>query len=194
MKITIANYNPQWPVTFLKERDSIERALMQLNPVIEHIGSTSVYGLAAKPVIDILVGLEDENKLQQVISPMINTGFVYFKKYEALMPYRRYFVRLYPLHGKVIPDIVDAHDDFTGGRDFTTVTHVHIIVKNTSHFTRHIAFRDYLKAHDDIRDEYDALKRELSETEFKDTLAYNDAKNSFMKQTEKDAIAWFEQQ
>lgn len=66
------------------------------------------------------------------------------------------------------------------------------MIKDTYHFKRHIAFRDYLKAHPDVRDEYDALKRGLAQIEFKDGLAYNDAKDSFVKQTERDAISWAE--
>jgi GrpB-like predicted nucleotidyltransferase (UPF0157 family) len=192
MKIIIADYNPLWPVTFLKERHIIESALNGLHPVIEHIGSTSVPGLGAKPIIDILVGLENETQLEDSIPPMINMGYVYFKKYNPVMPYRRYFVRLNPAKGRVIPDVIDAQHDIVGGADFTALTNVHVIVKDTYHFKRHIALRDYLKAHPDVRDEYDALKRGLSQVEFKDGLAYNDAKDSFVKQTERDAVSWVE--
>ena len=192
MKIAIADYNPLWPVTFLKERHIIGSALKGLNPVIEHIGSTAVSGLGAKPVIDILVGLEDERQLGETIMPMIDAGYVYFKKYEPMMPYRRFFVRLNPKNGKIIPEMIDVHDGFTGGIDFDPKTHIHIVVRDTYHFKRHIAFRNYLNAHQDVRDEYDALKRELAQKDFKDSLAYNDAKDSFIKQTERNAMLWME--
>ncbi len=192
MKIVIADYNPLWPFTFLKEKHLIDTALQGLSPVVEHIGSTSVPGLAAKPVIDILVGLPDESRLQQAIAPMMDSGYVYFKKYEPLMPYRRFFVRLIPAQGKTIPGLIDMNDDFTGGKDFTSQTHIHMMVNHTYHFKRHIAFRDYLKIHPDVRDEYDVLKRELAQMEFNDSLAYNDAKDSFVKQTERAALVWVE--
>ena len=181
-----------WPVTFFKERHIIASALKAMLLEVEHIGSTAVPGLGAKPVIDILVGLEDERQLDLIILPMIDAGYVYFKKYEPLMPYRRFFVRLNAKAGREIPDKIDVQDEFVSGTDFTSHTHIHILVKDTYHYKRHIAFRDYLKAHPDVRDEYDALKRALAQREFKDSLAYNDAKDSFVKQTERDALLWFE--
>jgi len=192
MKIVIADYNPLWPFKFLKERHIIESALKKMNPAVEHIGSTSVYGLAAKPVIDILVGVGDEMQLEQTITPMINAGYVYFEKYNSIMPYRRFFVRLSPIKGSIIPEVINERQNFTNGIDFTSITHIHIVVKDTYHYNRHLAFRDYLKAHPDVRDEYDLLKRSLSQRGFKDSLHYNDAKDGFIKQTEKDALQWIE--
>ncbi|MGV2482374.1 UNVERIFIED_CONTAM: GrpB family protein, partial [Salmonella enterica subsp. enterica serovar Weltevreden] len=64
-----------------------------LNPQIEHIGSTSVEGLSAKPIIDILIGLPDENDLNKTVEPLTGQGFIYYEKYNQDMPYRRFFVK-----------------------------------------------------------------------------------------------------
>jgi GrpB-like predicted nucleotidyltransferase (UPF0157 family) len=190
MKIIIAPYNPDWPVLFEQEKVAIGKALASQSPSIEHIGSTSITGLAAKPVVDILVGVKDDAELEEVKVPMMAAGFTYMRIYEPLMPYRRYFVR-YKQKDVKPPALVDTGDASPSSLGFTSVTHIHILVKDTMHWYRHIAFRDYLREHPQVRMEYEQLKKKLSQQEFKDGLEYNDGKDSFIKKVEADALAWY---
>ena len=112
MKILIEDYQTNWAHDFLVEKNIIVSTLVDFNPAIEHIGSTSMVGLCAKPTIDILVGLQDQIQLNGIIAPMTSQGYTYFKKYEADMPHRRQFAKLKPLKNEVMPVIIDTHDTF----------------------------------------------------------------------------------
>src|SRR5688572_16829708 len=94
MKFTVAPYSSAWPQQFEEQAAIIRNAIGHLHPRIDHIGSTSVPSLAAKPVIDILVGVTEDAHLPLVVKPMQEAGYTYFKIYEPDMPYRRFFVKL----------------------------------------------------------------------------------------------------
>jgi GrpB-like predicted nucleotidyltransferase (UPF0157 family) len=77
VKILIEDYQTDWVDVFLAEAAIIGSALVELHPVVEHIGSTSIPGLCAKPTIDMLVGLPDESLIVETISPMVGKGYTY---------------------------------------------------------------------------------------------------------------------
>jgi GrpB-like predicted nucleotidyltransferase (UPF0157 family) len=192
MKIPFSPYSDQWPVDFQDRAETIRLALGDLPVSIDHIGSTSVVGLGAKPIIDILIGVEKETELDLLIQPMIGCGYTYFKKYEPEMPYRRLFVLLEPLTGLQAPEMIDVNEDYNSGELFAPIVNVHAIVKHTYHWTRHIAFRDFLRAHPEVTESYYRLKLELSLQEFAHHLEYNRAKNDFVKTVEQEALEWFQ--
>ena len=194
MRIILEEYQLSWANSFEVEKQVLVSTLIDFSPTIEHIGSTSIPGLCAKPTIDILVGLLDEVQLDKTIVPMINTGYTYFKKYEPTMPYRRLFAMLRALTDKKPPVIIDVHDEFVRGQEFISLANIHVIVKDTLQWKRHVAFRDFLRTHTDQRDEYGRLKTELSKEEYEDTNQYNAAKDKFIKQTQELALAWYENQ
>jgi GrpB-like predicted nucleotidyltransferase (UPF0157 family) len=194
MKIPIEEYRASWAGDFLEQKDIIGKALADLDPAIEHVGSTSIPGLCAKPTIDVLAGLQDESLLDRTISPMVGKGYTYFKKYESDMPFRRLFSKLKTLTGKAPPEIIDVHDEFIRGQEFLVTANVHIVVKDTSHWQSHLAFRDFLRTHPQHRDEYGQLKKELSKREFKDTNDYNAAKDGHIKKIQLQALAWYHNQ
>lgn len=194
MKIIIEAYQANWVNDFLAEKDIIEAALRDVDSTLEHIGSTAVAGLCAKPTIDILVGLRDESTLDKTISPMSGAGYTYFRKYEPAMPFRRLFARLRPVTGQTPPHIIDVHDEFVRGQAFVSVANIHVMVKDTPHWGRHLAFRDYLRTHADARDDYGRLKQDLARREFKDTHEYNAAKDDFIRKTQAQALAWYSNQ
>ena len=193
MKIIIQEYQEKWPADFLTIKENIHRALSGFDASIEHIGSTSVPGLGAKPIIDILVGIEDDTLLNQIVSPMQEAGFTYFKKLEPGWPERRLFVFLEPITNHTAPIIIDINDDDSFREYFINKSNIHIVVKDTYDWKRHLAFRDFIRSNNDIRDEYYKLKKVLSNREFKDTLEYNSFKNDFIKEIEKRSIAWHDQ-
>lgn len=190
MKFTIQEYQPRWAAEFLQLHEKIGRALSGMQVAIAHIGSTAVPGLGAKPIIDILAGVEQEGDLDKTIAPMQQAGFTYFRKYEPAWPERRYFVQLESAQGEEAPAIIDVHDDDSFRRRFVSKAHVHTVVKGGSDWERHIAFRDYLRAHPAVRDEYYRLKQAISQRDFQDMLEYNDHKSDFVKRVERDALAW----
>ncbi len=192
MKIPFSPYSDQWPLDFQDRAESIRQAVGNLPITIDHIGSTSVIGLGAKPIIDILIGVEEEKDLDELIRPMMVFGYTYFKKYEQEMPYRRLFVLLKPLTEQQPPTIIDSDDDYNSGELFAPIVNVHAIVKDTHHWTRHIAFRDFLRTHPEVTKRYYELKQQLSQQEFEHHLEYNQAKNDFVKEVEKEALAWYE--
>lgn len=194
MKIIIEDYQTGWANAFEDEKKVIASVLTDFCPTTEHIGSTSIERLCAKPTIDILVGLDDETQLDRTIAPLTSAGYTYFKKYEPSMPYRRLFAKLKTLTEQAPPEIIDVHDEFVRGQLFIAVANIHVIVKDTLHWKRHLAFRDFLRAHADLRDEYGRLKKELADHEYKDTNEYNAAKDSFIKRTQEQALTWYNNQ
>jgi GrpB-like predicted nucleotidyltransferase (UPF0157 family) len=194
MKIILEEYQSEWANAFQLEKEAVISALSDFNPTIEHIGSTSIEGLCAKPTIDMLVGLHNEMQLDKTIVPMISMGYTYFKKYEPTMPYRRLFAKLRALTDKVTPNIIDIHDEFVRGQIFLSIANIHIVVKDTPHWTRHLAFRDFLRENSGLRDEYSRLKKELIQYEYKDSNEYNAAKDSFIKKIQEQALNWYSTQ
>src|SRR5438876_634341 len=91
--IIIENYNLQWPALYEQERTKILSAIEDLVAGIEHVGSTSVPGLAAKPIVDIMVGLRGADYLDKCIAPLQAIGYEYLPKYEDMMPFRRLFAK-----------------------------------------------------------------------------------------------------
>lgn len=192
MNFFIQDYQESWAKQFLARKEIIQQASGPFATSIDHIGSTSVAGLGAKPIIDILVGIEHASSLDKIVPPMQKAGFTYFKKYEPSWPERRFFVELAPVSAQQLPLIIDIDDDDSFRQFFTSKTHIHFLVKDTHDWKRHIAFRDFLRTHPDARDAYYQLKKKLSEREFKDMLEYNAHKNDFVKTMERKAMVWYD--
>ncbi|RPI15533.1 MAG: hypothetical protein EHM58_14000 [Ignavibacteriae bacterium] len=162
MKVKLVEYNPDWVKLFNEEKAIIKKALTSLNTRIEHIGSTSVPALGAKPIVDILLGVRSESDLNALIPLMTGIGYEYRNNFEHVMPYRRYF---------------------TKPGNF----HVHSVVVTGEFWKRHITFRDYLRTHDETRDEYFKVKKNLSDKEWDDSNDYAYAKTEFIQGIEKKA-------
>jgi GrpB-like predicted nucleotidyltransferase (UPF0157 family) len=168
--IVIANYDPSWPAMFDEERARLVGAVGNWVLGIEHIGSTSVPGLGAKPVIDILIGvgaLADAD--EHCIEPICGLGYEYVPEFETVMPFRRYFRR--------------SADEQNHSH------HIHLVEKGSDFWQRHLLFRDYLRAHPDRAREYEQLKRRLA-PQFSDVNDYAQAKNEFIRATEEIARDW----
>lgn len=194
MKILFEKYNPLWKQTFEKMKSELTDIISFANPQIEHIGSTSVEGLSAKPIIDILIGLQNEDDLDKITRPLMDAGYVYYQKYNEAMPYRRFFVKHKVDSATLsIPNLIGKDDiisDTSTEHDYR-LAHIHAIPVSSEHWVRHIAFRDYLRAHSDTREDYQHLKEQLSLREWKDGNEYNEGKDEFIKHEEQQAIAWY---
>lgn len=151
----IVPYDPLWPREFEAEADRIATACDGLALRLEHIGSTAVPGLSAKPVIDILAGVPSRANRAPYIAAMRHLGYDHNGAHG--IPGRDYFRRGSPR----------SH-------------HVHMIAWSSALWDEWLAFRDHLRAHPETAREYDALKRELAATFVDDRAGYTDAKGPFI--------------
>lgn len=157
--VIIVPYDPRWPAQFEEEKTRLIADIGAYVLSIEHIGSTAVPGLAAKPVIDILIGVHSLQEASLFIPPLEARGYEYVPQYEDEMPFRRY------LHRKVNGE--HTH-------------HLHMVEPTTHFYKVQLAFRDYLRTHPETRDAYAALKINLAEKYRNDRMAYTDAKSDFI--------------
>lgn len=194
MKIEIVPYDKHWVKEFERLKKELSVILNSIHPSIEHIGSTSVPGLSAKNVIDILIGVKEKSQFDAVIHELgLNDSYIYYKALETELPNRRLFVRLKDgipseKFGKVFyhQDKI-PHNEVNQSR----IANVHIVEMDSSEWLRHIAFREYLKAHEGVRNEYAKIKISLSQKNWKHGMEYNAEKKSFIKSEEKKAVEWF---
>ena len=147
-EIVIVDYDPSWPVRFERERKRVRRALGAAALRVEHIGSTAVPGLAAKPIVDLLVVVTDAVDDGVTVTSLEAAGY----ELRVCEPGHRMFR--------------------TPERD----VHVHVWGAADSEVTRHLRFRDRLRESPTDRDAYERLKRELSTREWGDMNEYADAK------------------
>ena len=164
MRIEITEYNPEWAKMYDNMKGLFFRSFGDKIAGIEHIGSTSVAGLCAKPIIDILLGVNKLDDADLIIPNMIKLGFDYISKYEDVMPYRRYFNKY---------------------ENEVSKFHVHTVAIDSDFWKRHIKFRNILRKNENIRNDYCMLKKELAKKEWKDGNEYADAKTEFIRKIEK---------
>ena len=196
MIITIEPYNPNWAIQFQNIKRELELILKDFNPIIEHFGSTSIPNLAAKSVIDIMVGIEDEKHFPEIELAMFPHPYIYYKVYNSSMPNRRLFVRLKDeVDENRFLKIYQTLDNIPHEKLYDSrIAHVHIWKFGTPDWIRHIAFREYIKAYPSIKNQYETLKKELSKRNWADGNEYNDGKDKFIKTEEEKAIEWYKNQ
>ncbi len=170
--ILIADYDRRWPATYAAESARIEDAIGEWLVAMEHVGSTSVPGLAAKPIVDIMPGLRSLGDSPHIVEPLQKLGYRYFPEHAGVMPERRYFA-------------LPAGDEYRERRQF----HLHSVEPTSAFWRRHLAFRDYLRAHPDTVAEYAALKRRLAAEYGSNREGYTEAKTAFITRIEALALA-----
>ena len=136
--VIVLPYDENWKNEFEKIRHELSEALGELALSIEHVGSTSVQGLSAKPIIDIHVVINDTSLLNDVIASLQSIGY----KHEGDLgiPGREAF----------------KYD----GKEHLMKHHLYVCAKDSLELKRHISFRDYLKSHPDAISEYSRTKEE----------------------------------
>lgn len=165
-KVEVTPYDSTWPQRYEAEAARIGRIFGSEILAIDHIGSTSVPGLAAKPVVDILVSVRSIERIDLYNASMEAIG--YEARGENGIPGRRYFQK--------------------GGHLRTH--HVHMFQAGNAEIERHLTFRDYLRAHPDKAAAYGALKSELSILHPNDIEAYIRDKNDFVRTLDAEAARW----
>jgi GrpB-like predicted nucleotidyltransferase (UPF0157 family) len=157
--IVIVEYDPRWPVLYEEERMRVAAALGDVVERIEHIGSTSVPGLSAKPIIDILVTVARLGPPDCYTEQIGSLGYTYF-----------------PVLGNA------ARHAFGKGSPHTH--HIHVVQHGGEEYMRPLVFRDYLRAHPEVAQQYGALKRTLADRFQNDRRAYSEAKTDFIRSIE----------
>lgn len=154
--ITVEPYDRQWAENFQQQAAYLRHVLADELVDIHHIGSTAVRGLAAKPVIDMLLAVRDLSALERFNPALKQLG--YQPRGENGIAGRRYF---------------------TKGGDRRT-HHLHAFVAGSEHIIRHLAFRDYLRRHATVMAQYAQLKYAAARACGNDAAAYSQRKNEFI--------------
>lgn len=169
--ITIVPYDPAWPAMFETEVASIRHVLGKLALRVEHLGSTSVPGLAAKPVVDIQVSVPTLERFDVYLEPLAQIGYSHF----PLGP----FDLVYPF--------------FQKPATWPSTHHIHLCVAGSEQERKHLAFRDYLRSHPAVGVEYVTLKRQLAAAHHGVTLEsrerYSLSKSEFVNSVLERAFA-----
>ena len=156
-RITIVDYDSQWSRLFQREAERIQSIIGDRALRIEHTGSTSIPGLAAKPIIDILLVVTDSSDESEYVPALEAAG--------------------YQLH--IREPEWHEHRMFKGP---DTDINLHVFSHGCSEIKRMLAFRDYLRSHEADRELYARTKRELAQCYWKYTQDYADAKTSVIEQ------------
>ena len=154
--VRVVPYDASWPRLFQEESLRLRASLAPLAIELEHTGSTSVPGLAAKPVLDILAGVPEQLAIAPYVAALVAAGYVH--RGEQGIPGREFFRRGDP-----------------------RAYHIHLTRVGSGFWREHLAFRDYLRSHADVRDEYARLKVALAARFPADRAAYIDSKAPFIR-------------
>ncbi|MCG7573932.1 GrpB family protein [Phaeobacter sp. CNT1-3] len=165
----IIPHDPTWTDAFTAEAAALNAALPDVALTLHHIGSTAIPGILAKPIIDLMGVVPDLAQMDRHDDTMRTLG------YEVMGAFgiegRRYYRKF----------------DASGQRSH----HLHVFATGAPDITRHLAFRDYLRAHADVATEYSALKEQLTATNA-DWERYVEGKDPFIKRVEQDALRWYQ--
>jgi GrpB-like predicted nucleotidyltransferase (UPF0157 family) len=160
-------YDPAWPERFRQEAQALTQALGDLIIAIHHVGSTSIPGLAAKPIVDVLVEVADIERVDDFNALLAAQR--YLPKGEFGIPGRRFFIK---------------------GDEMHRTHHVHVFEAGHPDVARHLNFRDYLRAHPQEAAAYGRLKQELAQQYPHDVEAYMDGKDAMIKSLDEKARRW----
>jgi GrpB-like predicted nucleotidyltransferase (UPF0157 family)/chloramphenicol 3-O-phosphotransferase len=161
--VVVSDYDVKWPVLFRQIAEPVRRALGEIIVAIEHVGSTSVPGLAAKPVIDVDVVVRSAEDVPAAIERLRDLGYVY--QGDKGIPGRDAF--MWPPHSP-------RH-------------HLYVVIEGSKPHVDHVRFRDHLRNYPQVAREYAELKRALAEQHRSDRERYTEAKAEFIARVLADA-------
>ncbi|MEH7523408.1 GrpB family protein [Bacillus sp. JJ1503] len=168
MKVRLSNFSEEWALMFQTEAKMLKTIFGDEIIRIEHFGSTSVQGMKAKPVIDMMCIVKEIAKID-----------LFNRKMEALG---------YDVAGEW--GIAGRRLFRKGGENRTH--HIHFYQYDNAQIDRHLIFRDYLRSHPDEAANYSRFKEELAER-FDNSREYSQAKKDFVKEMEQKALLWFKE-
>ena len=155
--VLLVDYDPDWPRQFAGEAAKIRAALGERALLLEHVGSTSIPGLAAKPILDIVLVVGDTRDEAAYVPPLEATGYVLRNREPAWYEHR------------VLKGVHPA-------------VNLHVFPAGCEEIERMLLMRDWLRAHEDDRELYERTKRELAQRTWKYTQNYADAKTAVVEE------------
>jgi GrpB-like predicted nucleotidyltransferase (UPF0157 family) len=165
--VRIVAYDPEWPDRAGDELRRLDDALGGVAVRLEHVGSTAVPGLAAKPILDLQLSVAAIEPRARYVGPLERLGYLFVPSPES-------------------PD----HHFFARPPERPRSYHLHVCEAGGHHELRHLAVRDFLRAHDDEAAEYAAVKRAAAARHPQDRLAYMSSKDPYVARLEARALAW----
>jgi GrpB-like predicted nucleotidyltransferase (UPF0157 family) len=163
----VVPHDPEWAGRFEREAAAIRNALGDVLVWIEHVGSTAVPDLPAKPIIDIQVSVRDIEEREAFVRPLERLGYLFAPD----------------------PDSPDYHF-FGKPSERPRRYHVHVCEAGSGEEMRHLVVRDFLRSHPDEAARYADFKRDLTRRSHHDRLAYIEGKEPYMRDLEQRAVAW----
>jgi GrpB-like predicted nucleotidyltransferase (UPF0157 family) len=169
-QVILAPHDPLWERRAALEGERLRGVLGAVLVEVHHIGSTAIAGIEAKPIVDLMpvvVGLGEFDRLQGAVE-----GLGYRVWGESGIEGRRYCT---------------INDAVSGVRE----VQAHVFAAGDPHIERHLAFRDYMRAHWDEARAYEAEKRRCRDLHPTDSHAYSEAKSAWVRSAEARALAWW---
>lgn len=157
--VALHAYDVQWPAVFSAERERLRSLLPGRFIDIQHIGSTAVVGLTAKPIVDLLAGVESMDIARSLTEPLCRSGYTTSAEFNASLTDRQWFMRW--AHGR-------------------RTHHLHVVVHGSPAWRQRLTFRDLLRVDAALAKRYAELKADLVTTHTHDREAYTEAKAAFI--------------
>ncbi|GAA0463807.1 GrpB family protein [Alkalibacillus silvisoli] len=163
-EVKLVRYNPEWPELFQKEKMTLEGLIEAEVLGIEHIGSTAIEGIQAKPIIDILIGLKELDDVQSLgVKRMSEANY--------------YMLQQQNLKGKY----VFAKFPYIKEENYTKTHYLHVVQYEGDWWNAHIDFRDRLNETPELAKKYEKLKTDLAEAYPEDVITYSESKEQFIE-------------
>ena len=165
-EVALVPYDPRWPSLFEAERERLGQFFPTQFLDIQHFGSTAIPGMPAKPIIDLLAGVESMAVADSLVESLLNLSYTTSAEFNATLIDRRWFMR------------------WANGR---RTHHLHIVVFDGTEWRRRLRFRDVLRSNAELAHRYALLKKELATQHSIDREAYTRAKSEFVLSVVGDA-------
>lgn len=169
VKVELLAHDPAWAQDATRESAVLAEALGPVLVTVHHIGSTSIAGIHAKPIIDLIPVVTDLLELDHCRDAVEALGYTWWGEYG--LPGRRYCFKSDPVTGR-------------------RLVHLHCYAQGSFEITRHLAFRDYLITHPQIARAYDQEKARCRDLHAGDMHDYSDCKDAWIKRIEAQALTW----
>lgn len=168
--VDLQPHSPAWQEAAAREAQRLAEALGPQLVTVHHIGSTAIPGILAKPILDLIPEVRSLRAFDACQAILLHIGYEWWGEYG--MPGRRY---------------ATLTDGATGQRWIQ----LHVFETGSPHIVRHLAFRDFLRAHPEKAREYEAVKLRSRDQHPDDSHAYSDAKSDWVRRTEAEAVAFY---
>jgi GrpB-like predicted nucleotidyltransferase (UPF0157 family) len=167
-EVRLHPYDPSWPSKFAAERQRLTSLLPNVFLDIEHIGSTAVPGMPAKPVIDLLAGVESMASAKSIADRICISGYTTSAAFNATLVDRMWFMRSAAGH---------------------RTHHLHVVIQDGDVWREHLAFRNALRSNPSLASHYAELKSQLATRHAADREAYTNAKAEFIRSAPRHSAA-----